>query len=113
MSTTVYPPIANKRYLVFDVETNGLMPSRVPYKSSSSKIEDYPYILQLSFAIYDVHEKKVIQQFDSYVDVPDDVKVPLESKNVPNPYLSFVKRSSKIHEGHEVHCAAPNVTLKT
>lgn len=75
MSTTVYPPLASKRYLVFDVETNGLMPSRVPYKSSSSKINDYPYILQLSFAIYDVHEKKLIQQFDSYIDVPDDVPI--------------------------------------
>ena len=39
-------PIRRQRYLVFDVETTGLMPRNTSYYSEkSNKIDDYPYTL--------------------------------------------------------------------
>ena len=50
-------PIRRQRYLVFDVETTGLMPRNYKsyYSEKSNKIDDYPHIIQLRFAIYDLH----------------------------------------------------------
>ena len=48
------------RYLVFDVETNGLLP-RVQKNGPPISISEYPHILQLSFAVYDISQKKTIK----------------------------------------------------
>ena len=62
------------RYLIFDVETTGLLP-RAKKNGPVIPISDYPYILQLSFAIYDSSQKSVIQKYDSYVKIPNEVEI--------------------------------------
>lgn len=62
----------NKRnlILVFDVETTGLIP-----KNGYENIEKCPYILQLSFIVYDTNKCEIKRTFNSYVSIDDCVEV--------------------------------------
>ena len=62
------------KILVFDVETNGLLPKNNIY-GHPIPMEKYPYILQLSYTIYDNEKKKILQQYDTYIDVPETVEI--------------------------------------
>jgi len=76
-TTVIQPPVFRKRFLVFDVETSGLLPNnRRGASCQAVPIEQYPHILQLSFAIYDIADKKVVRQFDSYVRIPESIEIP-------------------------------------
>ena len=65
------------RYLVFDVETTGLLP-RSQKNGVVVPISEYPHILQISFAVYDITQKKIIREYDAYVKVAEDVVIPDE-----------------------------------
>ena len=65
------------RYLIFDVETTGLLP-RSQKNGVVVPISEYPHILQISFAVYDITEKKIIREYDAYVKVAEDVVIPDE-----------------------------------
>jgi len=74
MNTIIAAPQRKRYQLVFDVETTGLLPkpSRVGKPPS---IDEYPYITQLSFVLYDIAEKKILQTFDSYVQLPTNITI--------------------------------------
>ena len=55
--------------LVFDVETTGLIPKGEPV------LELCPYILQLSFIVFNVESKKIEQTYNTYINVPSKVKI--------------------------------------
>ena len=74
LSFSVPPPTYRRRFLVFDVETTGLLPNSRK-GGAAVPITEYPHILQLSFAIYDLSQKQVIRKYDAYVDVPDDAVI--------------------------------------
>ena len=74
LSFSVPPPTYRRRFLVFDVETTGLLPNSRK-GGVAVPISAYPHILQLSFAIYDLSQKQVIRKYDAYVDVPDDAVI--------------------------------------
>ena len=65
------------RYLIFDVETTGLLP-RSQKNGVVVPISEYPHILQISFAVYDITEKKIIREYNAYVKVAEDVVIPDE-----------------------------------
>ena len=67
------PPLRTK-FLVFDVETTGLLPRQS--KTTPTPISQYPHIIQLSFAVYDLSQRKVILEYDSYVRLEEDVVLP-------------------------------------
>jgi DNA polymerase III alpha subunit (gram-positive type) len=71
MNTVIKAPLRRRYYLVFDVETNGLLPK----KTISPAIDQYPHILQLSFAVYDMETRTIVHKYDSYVNVPDRVVI--------------------------------------
>ena len=54
--------------LVFDCETTGLLPKK--------KGDAFPLITQLSFVLYDMEEKNMIQIYDEYVKLPPEVVLP-------------------------------------
>ena len=54
MNFTVEAPNRKKTVLVFDVETSGLLPKKDKSSVNPIPIEAYPYILQLSYAKYDI-----------------------------------------------------------
>lgn len=73
----MYSPSNNRRrFLIFDVETTGLLPkvSKDPSVPNPSILE-YPHILQLSFVIYDLFNRKIIKSFNSYVKIPTDIVI--------------------------------------
>ena len=74
LSFSVPPPTYRRRFLVFDVETTGLLPNSRK-GGVAVPISAYPHILQLSFAIYDLSQKQVIRKYDAYVDVPEDAVI--------------------------------------
>lgn len=82
MNTIEYSKItANSRIaLVFDVETNGLLDMK---KSASSRVlEESPYVLQLSYAMYDMYHQTLIKTVDTYIKIPEHVDVPAETTKI-------------------------------
>ena len=69
------PPIYRNRFLIFDVETTGLLPKSTK-NNIPTPINEYPHIIQLSFVIYDYEQKKIIQQYDSYIDIAENIEIP-------------------------------------
>lgn len=64
----------NNNVLIFDVETNGLIPYKVPINIRN--ITKMPYILQLSYTIYNSKKKKIIKKYDSHIQIPNHVEIP-------------------------------------
>ena len=82
------------RYLIFDVETTGLLP-REKKNGPAIPITDYPYILQLSFAIYDSVEKSIIQKYDSYVRIPDEVEISSVVQSITGINKEVIQKKGK------------------
>ena len=70
-------PLRRRYYLVFDTETTGLMPKSAR-GMPSPHISAYPHILQMSFAVYDMFDRKIVSQYDSYVNVSPDIEISAE-----------------------------------
>jgi DNA polymerase-3 subunit epsilon len=67
---------SRNRVLAFDTETNGLFP-KIDRNNGSAfpTISEYPHILQLSFIIYDLNTQTVIQEYNQYVRIADNVAI--------------------------------------
>jgi len=66
------------RVIVLDTETTG-----VPQKGASIyETEKYPYIIQISWAIYDDEEKRVIEEKDYIISLSKNVEITQESINI-------------------------------
>ena len=55
--------------LVFDVETTGLLPK-------TSSLEQYPYITQLSYVIYDKTTDQILKSVNHYIQIPEQIQIP-------------------------------------
>lgn len=75
MNITVAAPIRKKTVLVFDVETSGLLPKKDKSNPNHIPVEDYPYILQLSYALYDISSNKLLDTYDKYINVKNEVEI--------------------------------------
>jgi len=56
-----------RNVLVFDVETTGLIPKKNPITKEKCPIEEMPYIIQLSFVIYNTIEQRVVRYYNAYI----------------------------------------------
>lgn len=63
----------NIRILVFDTETTGLLPKTEQNKVN--KLSDFPYILQLSFIIYDMNQDCIVKEYNEYINVSEKVVI--------------------------------------
>jgi len=74
-------PLRRNRIMVFDTETNGLFPkinlemNAMGELERLPEIDKYPYILQLSFVVFDMETKTVIEKFDEYISIDDSVEI--------------------------------------
>lgn len=59
------------KVMVFDVETTGLI-----QKEKMHNIESYPFILQMSWAIYDIHNFNIIKMFNKYINIDQQIEIP-------------------------------------
>ena len=65
------------RILFFDVETNGLLPSRSDtFMPEKSQLHRYPHILQLSFVVFNLATRSVDVHADYYIRPPPEVIIP-------------------------------------
>ena len=68
------------RVLVFDTETTGLLPTKFPRIASC--LTKFPYIVQLSYLIYDTDTHKIVHEQDDIIMLPKDVEMPQQSTAV-------------------------------
>lgn len=61
-------PKRKRRFMVFDVETTGKLNKNAP-------LDQQPHIIQLSFIVYDLQDRRIIQKFDSYVNIPNHIVI--------------------------------------
>ena len=57
--------------MVFDVETTGLLP-----KKNGENLEEYPYITQLSYVIYDKKTDRILKSVNHYIKIPENIQIP-------------------------------------
>jgi len=57
----------SKIIICFDVETTGLPPKKGNHT--------YPYITQLSFILYDMTNSRLIDAYDAYINVPQEIEI--------------------------------------
>jgi DNA polymerase III epsilon subunit-like protein len=90
------------KILVFDVETTGLLP-----KYGANELKNYPHILQLSFIIYDIGAKKIVKEFDSYVNIDTNIHISNKiteltgiTRELCNNGLSMIEILKEFHEAY-------------
>lgn len=69
----MFPMKKTNTIMVFDVETSGLLPKNIT--QTKQNIEQFPYILQLSYIIYDIKNNRCIKTFDSFINVPQRIVI--------------------------------------
>ena len=70
------------KILVFDTETTGL-PQRVGGKYPLiSDIEKWPYIIQISYILYDLNLNKMLDCQDHIINLPSNINISEESTNI-------------------------------
>lgn len=71
---------ARRRIVVFDTETTGLNPRDKILGPHT--LDKWPYIVQLSFVVYDSHVHEIVQARDNYIQLPPAVVIPQECTNI-------------------------------
>ena len=67
------------RVIVFDTETSGLPKTNV---LTYGLLNLWPYIVQLSYLIYDVNEKELVKIRDNIIKIPYNIEISQESINL-------------------------------
>lgn len=73
------------KVLIFDTETTGLLP-KYYFKTNNNTIidfmRDFPYIVQLSFILFDTEKLVIIESHDFIIKVPDEVEISEKSYSI-------------------------------
>lgn len=69
------------KILVFDTETTGLPKTKIV---NPSTLDQWPYIVQFSFIIYDSSLNDIIESNDDIIKLPENVLIPEESIKIHN-----------------------------
>jgi len=75
MNRIILAPKRARYVLVFDVETNGLLPKKRKFGDPPAALEEYPHILQLSYVVYDLESNEIKETFDTYIKVAENVEI--------------------------------------
>lgn len=67
------------KIFVFDTETTGLPKEK---NTSILSTDDWPYIVQLSYLLYDTDQAIVIDYVDKIIKLPQNIKIPKESTDI-------------------------------
>lgn len=65
----------SRRIMAFDVETTGLIPRFDKAIGKVPPITEYPAILQLSYIIYDMDLRMIVETYDTYVKVASEIEI--------------------------------------
>lgn len=67
--------MVSSKVLVFDVETTGLLPQKPRDSTQQIPLSEYPHIIQLSFAVYDLNNNRLVRTYDSYVKIDAAIEI--------------------------------------
>jgi DNA polymerase-3 subunit epsilon len=74
------------RVLVFDTETTGLIPKKNSIQTNTDNntewYKNYPYVVQLSWLIFDTSDNTIEQIQDLIIKLPDGATIPEESSKI-------------------------------
>jgi DNA polymerase-3 subunit epsilon len=68
-------PVHYRRALIFDVETTGLIPRPNPANDTPPRLDECPYILQLSFVVYQFSTNRILESHDAYISIPEEIPI--------------------------------------
>ncbi len=77
------------KVLVFDVETTGLLPK------TACSLDECPYVVQLSFAVYDITSRTIIHSYDTYVKIADEVEIDEKAQEITGIERKTLKKKGK------------------
>lgn len=78
------------KIVVFDTETSGLPKEK---NASIYETDKWPYILQLSFIIYDIERNEIEKEYNKYIKIDDSVVIDEEAYKIHN--ISRVKLNNE------------------
>ena len=84
------------KLIVFDTETTGLIPKK---SSLYSKKVNNPYIVQLSWLVFDTIKNKLDGTYDYIVKLPNGVTIPKEASDIHKITNEIMKE-----KGHDIGC---------
>ena len=58
-----------RRALIFDVETTGLLSKK------SMPLDECPYVIQLSYIMYNMYDHNIESVYDAYINIPQNVEI--------------------------------------
>ena len=79
-----YVYIIKMKVLIFDTETTGLPPRIQEGKNLRDYLEVWPYLMQLTFIIYDIENMKVDKIYNKYIDIPHTEIEKIQSEIIKN-----------------------------
>jgi DNA polymerase III epsilon subunit-like protein len=77
MSYPILTPVPAycRRALIFDVETTGLIPKPNPAMATPPRLDECPYIIQLSFVIFNIVSNRVEEAVNAYISIPEEIPI--------------------------------------
>ena len=66
------------KVLIFDTETTGLVPKNASFYATS----EWPYIIQLSYILFNVKTQKILKYKDSIIKLDESIEISKESTDV-------------------------------
>ena len=82
--------------MVFDTETTGLPVGKNPSIYHGDK---WPYIIQLSYILYDTDKNEMIGLEDNYINISSDIKISEESQKIHKISREMCDKGISIEEG--------------
>ena len=89
-----------KRVLVFDVETTGLLPK----KGEEVPAEKLPYIIQLSYVIFETSNWRVSKEFNHYINIPQHVEISSEITEITGINRDMCNKGITMDKALEEFC---------
>jgi len=88
-------PKYHRRIMCFDTETTGLMPKRPRKGEPYPPDEAYPYIIQISWIIYNVFTAEIEETVNEYIRLPESVPISPESIKVHGITREIIEEKGK------------------
>ena len=82
------------KVLIFDTETTGLPPSRT-FNKGRDVLDKWPYIVQLSYILYDTDKNEIIHIRDNIIKLPSSVQMTPENMKIHGITHEIINRLGK------------------
>ena len=88
--------------MIFDTETAGLIPKQ-EYGTNNNPLEKMPYIIQLSYVLWDIDNNILLEKYNQYINIPADIEI---SEKITE--ITGITREMCDFKGIHISCALNN-----